>query len=93
MFRFTFASPRQRAGCHSVEYINTGYSARSSRFQAPANPQFHVLVVIRSLDEVCSSFDCPDNYSSVDDADKIVCEDSGCTKKLCCDKDGESVVE
>ena len=45
------------------------------------------------LDEVCSSFDCPDNYSSVDGADKIVCEDSGCTKKLCCEKDGEAAPE
>ena len=42
-----------------------------------------------SSDKDCSSFKCPDDYSLVDDADKTVCGDSGCTKDLCCDKDGE----
>lgn len=32
---------------------------------------------------------CPDKYSSVKGFASIVCEDSGCTTALCCEKDGE----
>lgn len=39
-------------------------------------------------EEVCSSFKCPENYSPVDYPDTVVCEDTGCTKDLCCDKTG-----
>lgn len=41
---------------------------------------------------LCSTFECPDKYSLVDDADEIVCKASGCTKGLCCVKDGERAV-
>lgn len=41
-----------------------------------------------SSEKDCSSFQCPDNYSPIDDPDWTVCEDSGCTKDLCCEKDG-----
>ena len=32
------------------------------------------------------SYDCPDNYKLVDDADDIMCKDKKCTKDKCCEK-------
>lgn len=40
-------------------------------------------------DVTCEDFECPDNYSLIDDYLTTVCMDSGCTKHLCCMKDGE----
>ena len=37
-------------------------------------------------DKPCSSFDCPKQYFPVEDADINVCENSGCSKQLCCAK-------
>ena len=34
----------------------------------------------------CDSYDCPDNYKLVDDADDIMCKDKKCTKDKCCKK-------
>ena len=34
----------------------------------------------------CDSYDCPDNYKLVDDADDVVCKDKKCTKDQCCKK-------
>ena len=34
----------------------------------------------------CDSYDCPDNYKLVDDADDIMCKDKKCTKDKCCEK-------
>ena len=34
----------------------------------------------------CDSYDCPDNYKLVDDADDIMCKDKKCTKDQCCKK-------
>lgn len=44
-------------------------------------------VCIDISDVVCSSFQCPDKYSSAEDADSTVCNDTGCTKDLCCEQD------
>lgn len=40
-------------------------------------------------DVTCEGFECPDNYSLIDDYLTTVCMDSGCTKHLCCVKEGE----
>ena len=37
-------------------------------------------------DKPCSRFDCPRPYFPMEDADINVCEDSGCSKQLCCAK-------
>ena len=34
----------------------------------------------------CDSYDCPDNYKLVDDADDIMCKNKKCTKDKCCEK-------
>ena len=40
--------------------------------------------------EFCSDFTCPRDYSLVDDADTVECEDTGCSKETCCERDGEA---
>lgn len=59
-----------------------------------ATKPFPLANVANDCDETsdvfCSSFECSDGYSLVDDADKTECKDTGCTKKLCCEKDGET---
>ena len=52
---------------------------------------FHVslrlTISIFASDKVyCDSYDCPDNYKLVDDADDVVCKDKKCTKDQCCEK-------
>ena len=37
----------------------------------------------------CDSYDCPDNYKLLDDADDIMCKDKKCTKDQCCKKGEE----
>ena len=34
----------------------------------------------------CDSYDCPDNYKLVDDADNVVCKYKKCTTDQCCKK-------
>ena len=51
-------------------------------------PSAFLTLVTPTTGQVCSSFECPENYSAIDDASSTVCKDSGCTKDLCCDKDG-----
>ena len=38
----------------------------------------------------CDSYDCPDNYKLVDNADDVLCKDKKCTKDQCCKKGEES---
>ena len=38
----------------------------------------------------CDSYDCPDNYKLVDDADDIRCKGGKCSKDQCCEKGEES---
>ena len=38
----------------------------------------------------CDSYDCPDNYKLVDDADDVLCKDKKSTKDQCCEKREES---
>ena len=37
----------------------------------------------------CDSYDCPDHYKLVHDADDVMCKEKKCTKEQCCKK-GES---
>ena len=47
----------------------------------------HQTISIFVSDKVyCDSYDCPDNYKLVDDADDIMCKDKKCTKDKCCEK-------
>ena len=34
----------------------------------------------------CDSYDCPDHYKLVHDADDVMCKDKKCTKEQCCKK-------
>ena len=36
------------------------------------------------------TYDCPDNYKLVDDADDVMCNDKKCPKDKCCRKGEES---
>lgn len=44
-------------------------------------------------DEYCSSYKCPDDYILVEDPDWTVCKDTGCTKHLCCEKEGAPSIQ
>ena len=38
----------------------------------------------------CNSYDCPDNYKLVDDADDVKCKGGRCSKDQCCTGGEES---
>lgn len=56
----------------------------------PSNPVFTAAQYNSCLDKFCSDFECPDGYDLVEDGDKTVCDDTGCTKDLCCDGIGKT---
>lgn len=47
-------------------------------------------IATKQSDVYCSSFECSDYDYLVNNADSVVCEETGCTKDLCCEGEGEA---